>query len=123
MSFKTLTSNSELNIKPKGKIIEGWQRISEEFTIPNGIVRMNIGFENAGDSATYFDDFRVYPIDGLMKSYVYDKNHRLVAELDENNYATFYEYDEEGNLARIKKETERGIMTIKEVRSSFKKNN
>ena len=31
----------------------------------------------------------------------------LTAELDDNNYATFYEYDQEGNLTRIKKETSR----------------
>jgi hypothetical protein len=44
-----------------------------------------------------------------------------MAELDENNFATFYEYDDEGSLVRVKKETERGIMTIKENRSSYKK--
>ena len=39
-----------------------------------------------------------------MKSYVYDPiNLRLMAELDENNYATFYEYDAEGGLIRMKK--------------------
>lgn len=123
----TNTGRSEIKLRPKGKIIEGWQRISSEITIPQGIVRMGIDFVNAENAPTgtrtFFDDFRIYPIDGLMKSYVYDKNNRLMAELDENNYATFYEYDEEGNLVRIKKETERGIVTIKEVRSSFKKNN
>ncbi|MGK4569023.1 hypothetical protein [Flavobacterium sp. 3HN19-14] len=41
-----------------------------------------------------------------------------MAELDENNYATFYEYDKEGGLVRVKKETERGVQTIKESRSS-----
>lgn len=119
----TTTGKTELVLHPKGKIIEGWQRISAEISIPANIARMSINFMNDGNELTYFDDFRIYPIDGLMKSYVYDKNHRLMAELDENNYATFYEYDEEGNLARVKKETERGIVTLKEVRSSFKKNN
>ena len=57
-----------------------------------------------------------------MKSYVYDPiNMRLVAELDERNYATMYEYDEEGKLVRVKKETERGIMTIKENRNNTSK--
>ena len=37
---------------------------------------------------------------------------------DDENYATFYEYDEEGALVRIKKETERGVMTIREARQS-----
>jgi hypothetical protein len=58
-----------------------------------------------------------------MKSYVYNPvNLRLMAEMDENNYATFYEYDDEGTLIRVKKETERGIMTIKETRSALMKN-
>ena len=48
-------------------------------------------------------------------------NLRLMAELDENNYATFYEYDDDGTLIRVKKETERGIQTIKESRSALLK--
>jgi hypothetical protein len=57
-----------------------------------------------------------------MKSYVYDPvNLRLVAELDENNYAVFYEYDEEGTLIRNKVETKEGIKTIKETRSAKQK--
>jgi hypothetical protein len=52
-----------------------------------------------------------------MKSYVYDPvSLRLWSELDDRNYATFYEYDEQGNLTRTKKETERGIITIQESR-------
>ena len=57
-----------------------------------------------------------------MKSYVYDPvTLRLVAELDERNYASIYEYDEEGKLVRIKKETERGVMTISENRNNYMK--
>jgi YD repeat-containing protein len=53
-----------------------------------------------------------------MKSYVYDPvNLRLTAELDANNYATFYEYDAEGGLIRTKVETREGIKTIQETRS------
>jgi hypothetical protein len=58
-----------------------------------------------------------------MMSYVYDPiSLRLMAELDERNYATLYEYDEEGKLIRIKKETEKGIMTIQENRDNIRKN-
>ncbi|MBS1565364.1 MAG: hypothetical protein JST39_13305, partial [Bacteroidetes bacterium] len=46
---------------------------------------------------------------------------RLMAELDENNYATFYEYDDDRTLVRGKKETQRGIKTIKETRSALLK--
>jgi hypothetical protein len=44
-----------------------------------------------------------------------------MAELDENNYATMYEYDDDGTLIRLKKETERGIKTITETRSALLK--
>jgi hypothetical protein len=78
---------------------------------------------NATSSApVYFDDLRITPFNGNMKSFVYNPvNLRLMAELDENNYATFYEYDDEGTLIRLKKETERGIKTIKETRSALLK--
>jgi len=57
-----------------------------------------------------------------MKSFVYNPStQKLVAELDENNFATLYEYDDEGILIRVKKETERGVMTIKETRSNQSK--
>ncbi|MBL0048941.1 MAG: hypothetical protein IPP32_12690 [Bacteroidetes bacterium] len=106
------------NYYAKGLIIDGWQRIEEKFTVPNNAAEITIGL-NSYNTTSYFDDVRVFPINGNMKSYVYDPvSLKLVAELDENNYATFYEYDEEGKLIRLKKETERGIMTIKENRNS-----
>jgi YD repeat-containing protein len=43
---------------------------------------------------------------------------RVMAELDENHFATFYDYDEEGQLTRIRKETEDGVFTVREIRSS-----
>lgn len=106
---------------PVGSIIDGWQRIEAEFTIP--IAATNIGLRLYSSTGTsYFDDVRVIPFDGSMKSYVYDPvNLKLIAELDERNFATLYEYDEEGKLIRVKKETERGKMTIKESRENTQK--
>lgn len=106
-----------------GAIIDGWQRIEGEFTIPALATDISIDLNCTSPSGDcYFDDIRVFPTDGSMKSYVYDPvNMRLVAELDERNYATLYEYDEEGKLVRVKKETEKGIMTIKENRNNSSK--
>ena len=71
----------------------------------------------------YFDDLRIQPFNSSQKAYVYDPvSLKLMAELDENNYATFYEYDDDGTLIRVKKETERGVQTIKETRSALIKN-
>lgn len=67
----------------------------------------------------YLDDVRLYPDNGNMKSFAYDGlTMRLMAELDENNFATFYEYDQEGSLVRVKKESDRGILTVNENRRS-----
>ncbi len=109
---------------PTGAIIDGWQRIEGTFTIPNNATAINIALNNSAPSGTtYYDDIRLHQTDGNMKSFVYDpETQRLMAELDENNYATLYEYDNEGGLVRVKKETEKGIYTIQETRSSNTKN-
>jgi hypothetical protein len=44
-----------------------------------------------------------------------------MSTLDDNNFAVFFEYDEEGALVRKKVETERGIMTIEEKRNSLRR--
>jgi|GEM_PF-2106545 len=104
---------------PSGVIIDDWQKIEGVVIIPENATDINIEL-NCKSGKCYFDDIRFVPIDGSMKSYVYDPvNLRLVAELDERNYATFYEYDEEGKLIRVKKETEKGIMTIQENRNNI----
>ncbi len=111
-----------VNIKPKGPIIEGWQRFTGEFTIPENANTVNVELTpsvvDGVKIRTWYDDIRIQPKGALLKSYVYNiYNNRLMAELDENNFATFYEYDEQGALKRIKKETEKGVMTVREVRN------
>jgi hypothetical protein len=106
--------------KPSGNIIEGWQRIEQVIDIPVGATTFTITLNATGGTAVYFDDIRIHPYNSNMKTYVYDPTSlRMMADLDENNYATFYEYDDDGTLVRVKKETARGIKTIKETRSAL----
>jgi len=129
----TYNSTVEIDVQPatgspvpytattSGNVIEGWQRIYfDNIVIPVGATSITVKLIAAsGISYAYFDDIRIHPFTANMKSYVYDPNTlRLAAILDENNYATIYEYNEEGALARIKKETQNGIFTIQEVRTS-----
>jgi hypothetical protein len=109
------------NLYPSGEIIDGWQRIEGEVTTTvNGDFDIQFHCGSGGDC--YFDDVRIHPFDASMMSYVYDpKTLRLMAELDERNYAKFYEYDEDGKLIRVKKETEKGVMTIQESRENNSK--
>lgn len=121
ISISFVGGSNNYNFSPSGLIIDGWQRIDGVVEVPNGATSIKVELScSSGDC--YFDDIRFVPIDGSMKSYVYDPiTQKLVAELDERNYATFYEYDEEGKLIRVKKETEKGIMTIKENRDNISK--
>jgi hypothetical protein len=109
--------------RPSGTAIEGWKRISAEVLMPPGTDNFKIELVNDQiGRVCYFDDLRIQPSNSSMVTYVYDPySLRFVALLDENNYASFYEYDSEGNLIRIKKETERGMKTIQENRNNITK--
>jgi hypothetical protein len=98
--------------------IDGWYKLEGKISLPaNGTdlyVHIPAGF--------YLDDLRFCPDNANMKSYAYNPfNLRLMATLDENNFATFYEYDQEGALVRVKKETDKGILTVNESRKSVRK--
>lgn len=116
-----VTSNSvTVSCTPTGDIIDGWQRIEQEIYIGDEDPEIELVCGEDGDC--YFDDIRIFPRDGSMVTYVYDPvTLRLMAELDERNYAKIYEYDEQGKLIRVKKETEGGIMTIQENRENNSK--
>jgi hypothetical protein len=120
LTFNNTSGQTSFTLKPSGNVIEGWQRIEDTLTIPKGATSLTTYMKSTSADPVYFDDIRIVPFNGNMKSFVYNPiNLRLMAELDENNYATFYEYDDEGTLIRLKKETERGIKTIKETRSAM----
>ena len=102
--------------------VEGWTRIEKKFTIPDSIAFITMVFSNPNDGYVYLDDVRIHPFNANMKTFVYDPiTLKLLAQLDENNYTTFYEYDEEGILIRVKQETEKGIVTLKETRQNNSK--
>ncbi len=117
LKVKLVFNGTETTFVPSGEVINGWQKVEGVFTPTSSDFTMRL---EAGNLA-YFDDIRIYPQDGNIQTYVYyPENYRLRAILDNNNYATFYHYDEEGNLFLIKKETARGIKTIQETRSFIK---
>jgi hypothetical protein len=124
VSIELQGSPLTLTLVSESKPIEGWVKREYSFSFSS----INIGDEvdvvisSSTTNSSFFDDIRIHPMDANMKSFVYDnKTLRLMATLDENNYATFFEYDEEGNLVRTKRETERGIITINENRQNIKK--
>jgi uncharacterized repeat protein (TIGR01451 family) len=112
---------STFQIKTTGPIIEGWQQIKGTFKFPGARdASLELKFSPGKTGPAWYDDLRFHPEKGNMKSYVYDlKDYRLRAILDEENFASLYFYDEEGNLYLVKKETEMGIKTISENVSSL----
>ena len=114
-------------VKPTGPVINGWQRFYAVFDIANQaspiakqVFSLRLTLSSGGENEiAYFDDIRIQPYNANVKNYVYDKLKRVSAVLDENNYATFYQYDMKGELVSIKKETEKGIVTIKETRKTL----
>ncbi len=116
-----------LDATVKSGIIDGWQRFEYLFTVPASAtgeleIFVNNGFTD-GTSTIQLDDVRIHPLNSSVKSFVYDpESLRLWAQLDANNYATYYEYDEQGDLIRIKKETYNGIRTVSETRENTIKN-
>ncbi|NME71704.1 hypothetical protein [Flammeovirga aprica] len=111
---------NEDTIQSIGKVIEGWQQVKGSFTY-SGEKYDGLSFTFlTGSNKVRIDDLRIHPLNGNMNSYYYDPyTYRLQTTLDENNYATSYSYDEEGNLKLLQKETARGVVTIQEVQSNI----
>ncbi|WP_338396108.1 PKD domain-containing protein [Fulvitalea axinellae] len=108
-------------LRPTGTSVEGWYAVEVEFPATGVPKSLSLRFAGATPATPYFvDDLRIHPLDGQMNSHVYDPSTlRLSATLDENNFATFYHYDYEGNLHLVKRETERGILTVQESVSNI----
>ncbi|MEM9919272.1 MAG: hypothetical protein AAF990_14310 [Bacteroidota bacterium] len=124
-NFSFGLSNPPVNLVPTGPVIDGWQRMEGRIDIPTNVtyVSLYMGGNGFGEKI-YIDDVRIHPWNANMQSFAYDPfSLRLMARLDDNNYANFYEYDDEGILIRTKRETEAGILTLQEERKVFKSNN
>lgn len=104
-----------ITFEPAGPVIKGWQQINGRFVCPVKNAQVELRFRSGSTGIAWYDDLRLHPEDGNMRSYVYDlKDYRLQAVLDEQNFASFFYYDQEGNLYLTKKETVEGIKTISE---------
>ncbi|MGV3610305.1 MAG: hypothetical protein ACO1N0_05120 [Fluviicola sp.] len=103
--------------------LDGWQRIEGTLTIPAGAAKITVSLKNTGASGNvYFDDFRMHPFQAGMVTTVYDPTTLLkTASHDGYNYTTFYNYDENNQLVRVRVETSEGIKTISESEISIYK--
>ncbi len=103
-----ITASGSNTYTVDAKNIDGWDLITYTFT-SSGSGTASINFNGTG----LVDDIRFYPANAALKTFVYDLNtYRLIAQMDANNFATLYGYNEEGTLSQVKKETDRGIQTV-----------
>lgn len=106
-----------------GDHIDGWRRMYGEFEIPAGTFS---SFEIILSSGTrsYFDDIRIHPFNSSVKTMIFDpKTMQLKAEMDEQNYATIYVYNNEGSVINILKETANGKTSVGAMWQNVKQNN
>lgn len=127
-SIELGVGNNVVQLTPSGPMIEGWQKVEAKFTYSGDpldkYLRFKITTSDDVINPLLIDDVRVFPADGHIQTYVYDPiDYKLRATLDDNNYATFYIYNPEGDLIAVKRETERGIKTIQESRNFIKPTN
>jgi hypothetical protein len=107
------------NFNPSGPIVDNWQRIEGEITIPSNAYCIIVSLKNDGSNGRVvrFDDLRIHPYRAVFTSIVYDPySLRKMADLNDYNFASFYEYDEQGMPVRLKVETIEGIRTVTEGR-------
>jgi hypothetical protein len=119
----TVAGATSFELYSDNVVIEGWQKVDLNFTTDALASTVSLQLKVNGTATDwYIDDLRIQPFKSTMKTFVYDPiSLWLMAELDNQNYATFYNYDEEGTLTQVKKETVNGVQTLKTTRSNIKR--
>lgn len=119
-----LSSTSGANYSAKSKFIARtgeWSLYEFEFsnemlvqTTPQ-TASVNLEYNLAGEQI-YIDDIKFQPKEAQVSCFVYDPaTLRSVAQFDDQHFAVFFQYNEEGKLVRKIIETERGMKTVQET--------
>ena len=116
-------SKNDMNAKKVGD----WWLLEKDFWIDDIFERTNIGsaqvkvyLKGGQTGASYFDDFRLKPLEAVTGGYVYDYySGQLTHILDNENMYTRYEYDHAGKLKAIYRETPEDASGEKLVSKSF----
>ncbi len=114
----SVTKSSTSNI-----VVGDWILMNLDIIVgasPNDGDELKIILESASGDA-YFDDFRLHPVDAIVSSVVYEpKTNRIIATLDENNFATVYKYDAGGRVLEVWKEIENvGLKRLKKYQYNY----
>jgi YD repeat-containing protein len=78
-----------------------WVRYSRNFTFtekPTEAISFSVSNYISEGKSIYIDDFRVSPYEAAVTAYTYDNVGNVTAIMNNDNFATKYEYDEAGRL-------------------------
>lgn len=110
--------------------VGSWKRLVVEFKVPDYIDGNNAAYNlvvsmNGGTGGAYFDDLLFYPVESSIKGNVYNPdNGRVIAEINQLGYATFYTYDAAGRILEVSQEIPgSGIKLIKRNTYNFANTN
>lgn len=100
----TLTSSQKLV-----GVYGDWKLYYLDFNVPANAQSFTVYVEASGNEV-YVDDFRVSPFEAVVNSYTYDNAGLVTAIINNDNFATKYEYDPAGRLIATYRETPKGFV-------------
>jgi YD repeat-containing protein len=113
---------------PANITVGDWILMSVQLTIPENFVEtggthnnsLGVSVWNLGGSTAYYDDLMLRPVDAPITGTVYDPHTgRVIATLDNENFASWFEYDAAGRVTSTYTETRLGIKKISETQYHF----
>ena len=114
---------------PSNITVGNWILMSVQITVPTAYVAANgtasqndlrFFMMNTNSASAYFDDLSVHPVDSPIKGYVYNPSTGwLLSVLDNDNFATSYDYDQAGRIINVYQETKNGVKKISSTSYNF----
>lgn len=113
---------------PSNITVGNWKQLTLKILVPTNYTSTNANEDlrvYVTDNATQvsIDDFRVAPSRAVIEGFVYgESGSELTHKLDQNNFYTRMEYDAEGRVKAVYKETLNGEKKIKEYQINYSRN-
>lgn len=121
-------TNSITRANTANLTVGDWVLMSVDITVPANLNlglthNLSVSLTTPPDAGTaYFDDLAFHPKDAVLTGNVYnEKTGLLVAQLDNENFATLYNYDNAGRVLTTYKEYSGGTKKITETSYHFAK--
>lgn len=109
LQLRAVTTTNTTSSKSRIGQFGNWVLYYLDFQIDELDTEFTVFVETTGGEI-YIDDFRVHPFEASVNSYTYDKSGNVTAIINNDNFATKYEYDAAGRLIATFRETINGFV-------------